>query len=161
MPDMRFILCFFLALVAFPVPASAAQYRVAHVADGDTITVVAPDRRRIKIRLYGIDCPESGQAFGARAKRATIKAVAGRDVVVRPMDTDRYGRTVAVVSIPGDDESLNAMLVGQGLAWVLKLCTQEEICGAFRASERTARAEKRGLWADRAPMPPWRWRNQR
>ena len=60
----------------------------------------------MRIRLYGIDCPESKQAFGNRARQATANAVHGKDVIVRPMDKDRYGRLVGIVSaMAGDGEA--------------------------------------------------------
>ena len=55
-----------------------------------------------RVRLWGIDCPESHQAFGREVK-----------AVVR--DTDRYGRTVGEVILP-DGRSLNHELVRAGLA---------------------------------------------
>jgi hypothetical protein len=83
--------------------------RVVGVTDGDALTVLR-GRTPVKIRLHGIDCPESGQDFGSRAKRATSELAFGKDVTVRPVDTDRYGRTVAVVVLP-DGRSLNHELV--------------------------------------------------
>lgn len=44
--------------------------KVASVSDGDTINVMH-DGKTEKIRLYAIDCPEKGQAFGKRAKKFT------------------------------------------------------------------------------------------
>jgi endonuclease YncB( thermonuclease family) len=50
--------------------AQEERYRgeVVSVADGDTITVLTTDFERIKVRLYGVDCPEKGQPFGQEAK---------------------------------------------------------------------------------------------
>jgi hypothetical protein len=45
--------------------------KVIGVHDGDTITVLR-DRTPVKIRLFGIDCPETGQDFGSRAKIVTL-----------------------------------------------------------------------------------------
>jgi endonuclease YncB( thermonuclease family) len=41
--------------------------RVVGISDGDTLTVLTADRRQVKVRLHGIDAPETGQDFGARA----------------------------------------------------------------------------------------------
>jgi micrococcal nuclease len=70
--------------------------KVVGVTDGDTITVLHAGRGE-KIRLYGIDCPEKGQAFGTKAKQATSTLVFGKVVEVALLDVDRYGRTVAFV----------------------------------------------------------------
>jgi len=156
-PLFLFALCLAFAAPAF---GGVAQFtgRVITVADGDTITVLTSDKRQVKIRLYGVDCPEYGQPFGARAKQATLDAAHRKKVTVQPMDTDNYGRTVAIVIMPGG-RSLNEHLVREGMAWVYtRYCTQEEICGPLRKLEQAAKGQRRGLWADRAPLPPWEWR---
>jgi endonuclease YncB( thermonuclease family) len=134
--------------------------RVISVTDGDTISVLTQDKQRIKIHLYGIDTPESGQPFGTHAKQATSDAVFGKNVQVQPINTDLYGRVVAVVSVPGD-RPLNESLVDDGLAWVYpQSCKVKAICEPLRQLEAGARAMKRGLWADKSPVPPWQWREQ-
>jgi Staphylococcal nuclease homologue len=54
----------------------------------------------VENRLHGIDCPESAQDFGSRAKSFTSELAFGRVVTVRPVGTDRYERTVAEVVLP-------------------------------------------------------------
>jgi len=92
--------------------------KVVAVHDGDTITVLK-ERTPIKIRLFGIDCPETGQDFGSRAKLATSELAFEKVVTVHPRRNDRYGRTVADVFLP-DGRSLNHELVRRGLAWWYK-----------------------------------------
>src|SRR5436305_14660114 len=92
--------------------------KVVGVNDGDTITVLK-DRIPVKVRLFGIDCPETGQDFGSRAKGATSEMAFGKVVTVHPRRNDRYGRTVADVVLP-DGRTLNHELVRRGLAWVRK-----------------------------------------
>ena len=93
-----------------------AQYeaRVVGVTDGDTIRVLH-NGREVRIRLYGIDCPESRQAFGTRAKQFTAELAFGQRVTVRVRDIDRYCRTVADVTLE-NGRSLNRELVSAGLA---------------------------------------------
>ena len=134
--------------------------RVVSVSEGDTIIVLTQDERQVKIRLYGIDCPESKQPFGNRATQATSDAVFGKDVIVQPIDTDRYGRTVAIVLMPNGN-SLNEQLVRDGLAWVYRQhCKLEDVCAHLKELEQAAKGEKRGLWADKNPVPPWEWRRK-
>ena len=155
----RSVLILLLSLVlAVPVNAVPAQFSalVTAVADGVTITVLTPDKRQVKIRLYGIDCPERWQAFGDRAKQATSDAVFGKTVTVQPKDTDRYGRTAAVVLMPGG-KSLNEHLIREGLARVYQDCTQEDICASLRKLETGAKAQKRGMWEDKTPAPQPGW----
>jgi endonuclease YncB( thermonuclease family) len=61
---------------------------VVGVADGDSITVLR-DKTQVKIRLYGIDCPERRQAFGNRAKQFTAKIVFRKQVKIEAVDTVR------------------------------------------------------------------------
>ena len=194
-----FVLCSFLLLLS--VAALAWQQwlptRVVDLADDATITVVSPSDGKLRntIRLYGIDCPEHGQAFGNRARQVISDAVLGKIVSVQPMaiggmEFDSYGRTVGIIYMTGgesyyesiyvpgneshsgfnwgvrnsrtDPDNLNSMLVREGMAWVdPKLCTYSWICAEFDELEKTARAEKRGLWADENPVPPWEWRKNR
>ena len=67
MPIAKTLIIFiFLALTSL-AHAGELSGKVVGISDGDTITVLTPDHRQIKVRLYGIDCPEKGQAFGQGA----------------------------------------------------------------------------------------------
>jgi endonuclease YncB( thermonuclease family) len=154
---------FFISTIIFLILTTSSlafEARVVSVADGDTITVLDADNTQIRIRLYGIDCPERRQPFGNRARQATADAVMGKTVNVHPIETDRYGRTVAVVAAPGR-EMLNSWLVKEGLAWVYpQYCKQADICDRLRELEQAARERKAGLWADGEAVEPWEWRKR-
>lgn len=77
---LRFILFFLLFFPICQAVAGRIEAKVVGVSDGDTITVLTKDNREIKVRLYGVDAPESGQAYGTRAKQFTSAAVFGRNV---------------------------------------------------------------------------------
>ncbi len=129
--------------------------KVVGVADGDTITVLR-DRTQVRVRIDGIDCPESGQAFGGRAKQFTSELTFGKVVRVRPHNKDRYGRTVADVVLP-DGRVLNRELVRAGFAWWFhKYAPRDTRLARLEAEAKWAR---RGLWSDAGPVPPWEWRN--
>ena len=66
--------------------------KVVVVPDGDTISVMRGGKAE-EVRLYGIDCPEGKQAFGAKAKKYTSEMSFGKEVTVQIKTTDRYGRT--------------------------------------------------------------------
>lgn len=110
--------------------------------------------RAIKIRLEGIDCPELGQDFGAKAKRFTSGMVFRKIVEVREYYQDEYGRTVARVSINSEDLSLE--LVKAGLAWIFRKGSDSILDRA----EDQARKQKLGLWSMPNPMPPWEYRRR-
>ena len=82
---------------ASPPAARTIPARVVGISDGDTITVLTAAKKQVKVRLHGIDAPETGQDFGSRAKQAASELAFGKTVTIRPRDTDRYGRTVAEV----------------------------------------------------------------
>jgi endonuclease YncB( thermonuclease family) len=148
----RLLLAWFLALISFPAYADFSG-RIVGISDGDTIKVMHIGRAE-KVRLYGIDCPEKGQAYGNKAKQFTSEMVFGKTVTVHVTDTDRYGRTVADVILP-DGRVLNRELVAAGLAWWYRRYSQDASLGQLEAE---ARAAQQGLWADPNPVPPWCWR---
>lgn len=126
--------------------------KVVGIADGDTLTVLV-DKVGVKVRLEGIDAPERAQPFGARSREKLSELVFGKTVRVVTYGTDRYGRTLGVVFIDG--ENVNAKMVESGLAWHYKRYSSD---AELDRLEREARREKRGLWRDQAPVEPWNWR---
>ena len=133
--------------------AESFDGKVVSVADGDTITVLTDQKRQIKVRLYGIDCPESRQAFGNRARQFTSKEVFGKHVSVEVMDVDRYGRTVGIVTT-ADGTTLNRKLLRAGMAWLYTAYCKAPLCQKWKQLERQAQQAKVGLWADKNTVPP-------
>jgi len=129
--------------------------KVVSVADGDTIGVMHLGKAE-RVRLNGIDCPEGGQAFGARAKQFTAELVFGKEVMVKTIGRDRYGRTIGEVFL-SDGRNLNRELVKAGFAWWFTRYSKDE---DLRKLEAEARAAKRGLWADPSPTAPWEFRKR-
>jgi len=108
----------------------------------------------VKVRLAGIDSPERGQAFGAKAKQALSGKVFGKTVQVKDRGKDKYDRTLGVVRL--GEENVNEQLVRQGWAWWYRKYAPDN--KTLEAAEAEARKAKRGLWADANPVPPWDWR---
>ena len=133
-----------LVLILLPGLSWAWSGKGVGVADGDTITVLR-DKEQVKIRLYGIDTPERKQAFGKKAKQFTSKLVYGKVVEVEVMDTDRYGRTVALVAV--NKQILNEELLKAGYAWVYYQYCHELICHAWADYQFAAKLDKRGAVA--------------
>jgi micrococcal nuclease len=129
--------------------------KVVGVSDGDTLTVLVDGRRQVKVRLHGIDAPESHQAYGSRAKQFTSEAAFGQAVRVQVQDTDRYGRSVALVFLH-DGQSLNQALLRAGMAWWYRQYAPND--RTFQALEEEARRARRGLWSEPDPVPPWSFR---
>lgn len=128
-----------------------AHSRVVYVYDGDTVKLA--DGRRL--RLIGIDTPELGrggsppQPYAVRARerlRALLDAHANRiglryDRVRR----DRYQRTLAHVYLP-DGTNAAAALLRQGLGAALAVPPNLWNLDCYRAAERQARTQRRGVW---------------
>lgn len=149
---LLFSLIFFLTCSQ----AYAWDARVVAVTDGDTITVEpATGGKRVKVRLYGIDSPESRQPYGQAAKSAVIDTALYKAVDIQTRDKDRYGRIVAIVGTPGGD-TLQEILLDAGLAWVYPQYCRG--CSGWYALEEGAKEARRGLWRDGNPVPPWVWR---
>jgi len=126
------------------------------VTDGDTIKVMKGGKA-VRIRLFGVDCPERGQDFYKRAKEFTSDMVYGRVVEVKPVDQDDYGRLVAWVSLEG--KTLNKELVSAGMAWWYKQYAPKE--KELAKLEKQARKANKGLWSLPDPTPPWEFRRSR
>ena len=126
--------------------------KVVSVYDGDTITVLS-DNTQHKIRLEGIDTPESKQPFGNKAKQAMSGMVFGKQVKVVWKKKDRYGRTLGHVYVNG--KWTNLQMIEQGMAWHYKQYSKDT---ELAYAEVEARKNRLGLWADKAPVAPWDWR---
>jgi endonuclease YncB( thermonuclease family) len=147
-----------LLLLLFSTTALVAQektstLKVVGVHDGDSITCLTDDKRQLKVRLDAIDAPELGQPFGQASKKALSDMVFGKMVTVIEKKKDRWGRTVAHVLVEGKDTNL--MMLEQGMAWHY---TKYSSNTRLQRAEDEARVARKGLWADRDPVPPWDWR---
>lgn len=155
--------------VLSPADLQALINGKARVIDGDTIDVAGT-----RLRLEGIDAPETGQTCTARegwlrrvalpsastptwecggsATRALIKLIGGNEVACRPTGTDKYERTLAICHVGGLD--INGEMVRQGHAWAFVKYSQR-----YASVEAEARTARRGIW--QAPtMPAWEHRAQ-
>jgi len=136
---------------------------VKAVYDGDTVMMVTREQSRLKVRLYGIDAPETakpnapGQPFGAVARRTLMYKIMGRQVSVEIMDTDQYQRAVAVIRYAGRD--INREMVVEGMAWAYRQYLQGPYASEYIGAEESARSRHKGLWRDANPQPPWEFRN--
>lgn len=127
----------------------------ARVIDGDTLDVDGK-----KVRLHGIDAPESRQtcrrgfrawACGDDAKRALERLIGVSGVKCEERSKDRYGRSVANCRVGRHD--INAWMVRNGWA----VAYRQYGGGAYAADEAVARIRKAGIWSSRFVMP-WDWR---
>jgi micrococcal nuclease len=132
---------------------------VVSVGDGDTIRVMQRDRP-ITIRLACIDAPETSQPWGkAATERLQQLLPPGKQVQVRQIERDRYGRTVAEV-FTGNSASVNLQMVSEGVAVTYRkylhncATTQDR----YLQAEAIAKQQHLGLWSQANPQMPWNFR---
>lgn len=96
--------------------AAEKSYHVTHVVDGDTFDA-SDGQIKFRVRMVGMDAPESKQAFGKWATLELKKLIEGKDVVIRPVGRglDKYNRVLGLVLLEGDD--IAARMIRQGLGY--------------------------------------------
>jgi endonuclease YncB( thermonuclease family) len=137
----------------------AIQGKAVAIADGETLTLLTEGNKQIKVRLAGIDAPESRQAFGRKAKQNLSDLIFGKTVRVAGSKTDRYGRLITKILL--EDEDINLRQVTDGFAWHFKRYEREQTVKdrkAYATAEREAREAGLGLWSDKNPVAPWDFR---
>ncbi|MFC5343401.1 thermonuclease family protein (plasmid) [Brevundimonas staleyi] len=153
-----FLIAVLVAVSAGCAPAEPSIQGRASVIDGDTLEIHGR-----RIRLWGVDAPESrqtceadGQSYRCGAAAANLLDARLRDQVVSCFeeDIDRYDRMVARCEVRGED--LGGWLVRQGLAVRYARYAGD----AYLAEEAAARHDKAGVWAG-AFDPPEDWRRAR
>jgi len=128
--------------------------KVIGVHDGDSITLLLDGKIQLKVRLEGIDCPESKQSFGSRAKQFTSDLAYGKQIILKQSGKDRYGRILGYIILP-DGRILNEEILIAGFAWHFKKYNKDQYLAQL---EDTARSKKIGIWQDANPIPPWDFR---
>jgi endonuclease YncB( thermonuclease family) len=134
--------------------------KVVGVSDGDTITVLDAGKKQHKIRLQGIDSPESSQPFGTKAKQNLSALIFGKTVRVVVHKRDRYNREVGTVYL--GDTDVNLEQVKAGLAWHYKEYQSEQTeteRRLYSQAETAARSSREGLWSEANPISPADWRS--
>jgi endonuclease YncB( thermonuclease family) len=129
---------------------------VTVVRDGDTVDVVDSDGETIRVRLHGIDAPEHGQRFNRESAAYVKGVVGGRKVRIRRVDVDQFERLIGEIWL--GDQRMNGEIVRAGFAWHYRQYAGDD--SELALAEAEARRERRGLWADDRPLPPWVWRRQ-
>ncbi|MFN8160133.1 MAG: thermonuclease family protein [Solirubrobacterales bacterium] len=127
--------------------------RIDHVTDGDTVSV-AVHRRRVDVRLIGIDTPEKyggrecGSAGASRSMRRMARAGTRVTLVTDSSQDlhDRYGRLLAYVVRRRDGRDLGRSQVARGWAKVYVFERPFRRLRAYRRSARRARRADRGVW---------------
>ncbi len=125
---------------------------VVNVHGGDTLTL-RTEVETLKMRLSGIDMPELAQSFGNNAKQDLSVVGFGKTVTSKSSGKSRYGRKRTYIFI--DNQPIKTMTVRMGMAWCY---CRYDMTKKLENTERYAKENKIGLWADRNPIASWNWR---
>jgi micrococcal nuclease len=108
--------------------------------------------------LRRVDCPELKQAGGKEARALVPRLAFGRVLLIESKGEDRYKRIIGRVFLLSGN-TLSRELVKAGLCWWYRKYAPDD--QYLEVLETEAKAEKRGLWANPNPIPPWKWRKER
>lgn len=118
---------------------------VSWVMDGDTVVLVREGQQEpVRLRLEGMDAPETCQPGGQEAREALMRLALRKPVQVIDRGQDAYGRQIGRVSVNGVD--LGAEMVRSGMAWAYSFRTGK---GPYAGLQRKAQKQKKGLFAAR------------
>lgn len=145
-------------------PNAVYQVSVQRVVDGDTIIVDFLTGEQERVRLIGVNTPETVhpkkpvEYYGKEASDFTKRELAGKKVWLK-MDVqvrDRYQRALGYIwlEVPKEDESairrgmFNAKLLLEGYGQVMTIQPNSRYAEMFMGFQQEAREQKRGLWKD-------------
>lgn len=140
----------------------AARYdytvKVTKVSDGDTFRGTTKEGDDVRFRIYGIDAPESKQAFGKESAAFLAEMIFEKEVgIVVQTQRDRYGRPIVWVYTP-EGKDVSTEMLKAGMAWHYKAYDKTE---AYANYESEAKAKQLGLWAAKKPTAPWDYRKSK
>lgn len=136
---------------------TTTKAKVIGIKDGDTVVVIDSLNNQTTLRLAEVDCPEKNQPFGTKAKQFTSDQVYLKTIKYVVTDTDRYGRSIAMIYYDSDNKYLSAEIIKAGMGWHYKRYSTSKELEDF---EITAKKNKKGLWIDSNPVEPSAWRKQ-
>jgi micrococcal nuclease len=147
-----FLLLFLPLIACSEGPQSKPEYKCIRVVDGDTIIIRQGTNEPVRVRLIGVDTPESVRPespveyFGKEAAAFTRRMARGKEVRLEfdQERYDKYDRLLAYVFLP-DGKMLNQEIIRQGYGHVFQKFPFKYRRN-FRKLEREARENKRGLW---------------
>ena len=158
-----FLLLVLLLGTLIALPDSQAVIRtvtgtVTKVSDGDSIHLTTPEQTKLKVRLYGIDAPETdkinhrtgqvsklGQPYGEESWKALESKIMGKQVKLEILDIDKYRRMVGMIWL--DDHNINMEMVMEGYAEAFLEYLKPPYRTRILEAEKEAKSAKRGIWS--------------
>ena len=161
-----FVITFTLSIYCVRADFTA---KVQRVVDGDTIHVVNKAGKKFKVRLTGIDAPEKNQPYGLASTYKLTEILVNKWVLLKSKPNngnlysiDRYNRVLAKVILDGRD--INLAQVSNGYAWHFKRYQKQQSQlerELYSEAELNAKKNYLGLWGEKKPIAPWKWRKMK
>ena len=144
---------FAIFIFSLSIIAVAVSGKVIRVSDGDTI-LIQSGSQKIRVRMYGIDAPELKQKYGEESKKYLEKRIIDKNVDIKVINQDQYGRKVGKVFYKNKD--INLEMLETGNAWFYEYHAKHE--KDYRKAFKNAKEQKLGLWKDKNPQNPRNFR---
>ena len=159
---MRIIIALFISL-SYPLISHAEKVfgHVIEVTSGDKLTVLDTSLVIHKVRLIGIDAPESSQPYSKESQATLSSLVHGKEVAVI---TNKHSHSnVLIGKVLLNKKDINLQQIKHGMAWtsynyVKELSYDDQ--ETYVDSQLQAKNKKIGLWRDSCPIEPWMYRQK-
>ncbi len=139
------------ALSGHAAPIRNVTATITRITDGDTVQAITPEGTKLRVRLYGIDAPETpkgkipGEPFGNDSRDYLVTLVSQKTVRVEIRDIDRYRRMVAILWL--DDRNVNQEMIAAGMAEAYGEYLKSPYRSPFLQAEQGAKAQGKGIWS--------------
>jgi micrococcal nuclease len=153
------VLVILYAAAAHAAPMRTVTATITKITDGDTVQAVTPEGTKLKVRLYGIDAPETpkgkipGGPFGNASRDYLASLINQRSVRVEIRDINRYRRMVAILWLA--ERNVNQEMISAGMAEAYVEYLKKPYRATFLQAEQEAKAQGKGIWSqgDRYERP--------
>ncbi len=139
------------ALSLHAAPLRIVTATITKISDCDTVQAITPEGTKLKVRLYGIDAPETpkgnkaGEPFGNASRDYLTSLISQRSVRVEILDIDRYRRIVAILWLA--ERNVNQAMIAAGMAEAYVEYLKQPYRAPFIQAEQEAKAQGRGVWS--------------
>lgn len=144
-------LAVFLMAMTNALPTQSQQQGIVidRIVDGDTVRATADNGEKLNIRLASIDAPEKAQPWGKESKANLEKMALNKRGRLQFVETDRYGRTVGMITLDDNSLNINYWMVSTGNAHYYEKYSKwmdKGVRDYFSAAYKQAESGKVGMW---------------
>lgn len=128
------------------------------ISDGDTLSFRLQGEN-MRVRLVGIDAPESKQRYGRESTVQLKRCLQGKDIKIIYKKKDSYGRLLGKLMVDGRDCNYNQVV--NGAAWWYEEFSNEQDAidrQKYNLAQNYAKSTKLGLWGAGDTTKPSEWR---